>query len=60
MSVDHEGRLAARPERYSATTQDKPDRVPTMVVLSPDEQFLLVGSTLDELPSANPDGSAIV
>jgi hypothetical protein len=31
-----------------------------MVVLSPDEQFLLVGTTLDELPSANPDGSAIL
>jgi 6-phosphogluconolactonase (cycloisomerase 2 family) len=60
MSVDHEGRLTARPEGYSATTQDKPNRVPTMVVLSPDEQFLLVGSTLDELPSANPDGTAIV
>jgi hypothetical protein len=60
MSVDHEGGLTMRPERYSATTRDKPDRVPTMVVLSPDEKFLLVGSTIDELPTANPDGSAIV
>jgi WD40 repeat protein len=60
MSVDDEGMLTVRPERYSATTQDKPNRVPTMVVLSPDEKFLLVGSTIDELPSANPDGSAIV
>jgi hypothetical protein len=60
MSVDHEGGLTVRPERYSATTPDKPGRVPTMAVVSPDEQFLLVGSTLDELPSANPDGSAIV
>jgi hypothetical protein len=39
---------------------DKPGRLPTMVVVSPDEQFLLVGSSLDELPAANPDGSAIV
>jgi hypothetical protein len=60
MSVDDEGRLTVRPERYSVAPQDKPDRLPTMVVLSPDEKFLLVGSTLDELPAANPDGSAIV
>jgi hypothetical protein len=60
MSVDHEGSLTARPERYSVAPPDKPDRLLTMVVVSPDEQFLLVGSALDELPSANPDGSAIV
>ncbi len=59
MAVDHEGMLTARPDRYSAVPSDKPGRVPTMVLLSPDEQFLLVGSVLDELPAANPDGSAI-
>jgi hypothetical protein len=60
MSVDHEGTLTVRPERYSVAPPDKPDRLPTMIVVSPDEQFLLVGSSLDELPAANPDGSAIV
>jgi hypothetical protein len=59
MSVDHEGMLTARQARYSAAPSDKPDRVPTMVLPSPDEQFLLLGSVLDELPAANPDGSAI-
>lgn len=60
MSVDDDGGLTERPERYSAAPADKPDRLPTMVVVSPDEQFLLVGSSLDELPAANPDGTAIV
>jgi hypothetical protein len=31
-----------------------------MVVLSPDEKFLVVGTTFDELPTANPDGSPIL
>jgi hypothetical protein len=60
MSVDQEGSLTARPERYSVAPPDKPGRLPTMIVVSPDERFLLVGSSLDELPAANPDGSAIV
>ena len=60
MSVDAKGNLKARPERYSANTQDKTKRVPTMVVLSPDEKFLVVGTTFDELPTANPDGSPIL
>jgi 6-phosphogluconolactonase (cycloisomerase 2 family) len=60
MSVDGKGHLKARPERYSVNTQDKPDRIPTMVVLSPDEKFLLVGTTFDERPHANPDGSPIL
>src|SRR5262249_57612332 len=34
---------------------------PRMAVLSPDEKFLLVGTTFDELPSRkNPDGSMIL
>src|SRR5262249_40304711 len=49
-----------RPDRYSANTLDKSERVPTMAVLSPDERFLLVGTTFDELPHANPDGSPIL
>jgi len=60
MSVDREGRLTARLERYTVNTPDKADRVSTMVVLSPDEKFLLVGTTFDELPTANPDGSPIL
>jgi 6-phosphogluconolactonase (cycloisomerase 2 family) len=63
MSVDVEGKLKARRERYSVNTPDKPDRVPTMAVLSPDRKFLLVGTTFDEPPvlvGANPDGSPIL
>ena len=57
MSVNGEGKLMARPERYSVNTQSKTDRVSTMAVLSPDEKFLLVDINFDERPSANPDGT---
>jgi 6-phosphogluconolactonase (cycloisomerase 2 family) len=61
MSVDGEGKLTPRPERYSVNTMDWPNRVPTMAVLSPDGKFLFVGTTFDELPSRkNPDGSLIL
>ena len=63
MSVDGEGKLKARAERYTVNTQDKTDRVPTMAVLSPDGKFLLVGTTFDR-PIAHvgtyPDGSPIL
>jgi 6-phosphogluconolactonase (cycloisomerase 2 family) len=63
MSVDREGRLAARKERYTVNTKEKTDRVPTMAVLSPDGRFLLVGTTFDQ-PIAHtgtyPDGSPIL
>ncbi len=57
MSVNGQGKLTARPERYSVNTQHKTDRVCTMGVLSPDEKFLLVDLNFDERPSANPDGT---
>jgi 6-phosphogluconolactonase (cycloisomerase 2 family) len=61
MSVDKEGNLTPRPERYSVGTMDWPNRVPTMAVPSPDGKFLLLGTTFDELPSRkNPDGSLIL
>jgi len=61
MSVDDEGNLTPRPENYSVSTTDWPNRVPTMAVLSPDERFLILGTTFDELPSRkNPDGSLIL
>jgi hypothetical protein len=60
MSVDSDGKLTARPERYTANTEDKPDRVPTVAVLSPDEKFLVVGTTFDEPATSNPDGSPIL
>lgn len=60
MSVDDQGMLTARPEGYTVNTMDKPNRVSTMVVLSPDEKFLLVGTTFDQPPTANPDGSPIL
>jgi 6-phosphogluconolactonase (cycloisomerase 2 family) len=60
MSVDAEGKLKARPEGYTVNTPDKPLRVSTMVVLSPDEKYLVVGTTFDEPAKANPDGSPIL
>jgi len=61
MSVDSEGKLTPRPERYSVNTTDWSNRVPTMAVLSPDGKFLFVGTAFDELPSRkNPDGSLIL
>lgn len=63
MSVDREGKLTARKERYTVNTKDKTDRVPTMAVLSPDGKFLVVGTTFDQ-PIAHtglyPDGSPIL
>jgi hypothetical protein len=60
LSVDSEGMLTPCPEGCTAVPPDKPGRVVTMLVLSPDERFLLVGCSLDELPATNPDGSPIV
>jgi 6-phosphogluconolactonase (cycloisomerase 2 family) len=60
MSVDAVGKLTARPERYTVNTHDKPNRVSTMVVVSPNEKFLFVGTTFDEPATANPDGSPIM
>ncbi|WP_411093731.1 beta-propeller fold lactonase family protein, partial [Streptomyces sp. 049-1] len=60
MSVDGEGRLSARPEGYTVNTADKLLRVSTMVVLSPDGKFLVVGTTFDQPAEANPDGSPIL
>ena len=63
MSVSSDGKLTPRMERYTANTPEKPHRVPTQAVLSPDEKFLLVGTTFD-LPIAisgtYPDGSPIL
>src|SRR5262245_12007829 len=63
MSIDGQGKLTPRPERYTVNTPDKTDRVPTMAVLSPDGKFLLVGTTFDR-PIAHtglyPDGSPIL
>jgi len=62
MSVHGEGKLTARPERYTVNTHDKPNRVPTMVVISPDEKFVFVGTTFDEpivSTGLYPDGSPI-
>lgn len=60
MSVDAEGRLTARAEGYTVNTPQKLRRVSTMVVLSPDEKFLVVGTTFDQPADANPDGSPIL
>ena len=60
ISVDDEGQLTARPERYTVNVDGKPNRVATMVTLSPDGKFLLVGTTFDEPAKPNPDGSPII
>jgi hypothetical protein len=60
MQTGDDGMLTARPDGHPATPGDKPGRVTTMLALSPDEKFLLVGSSLDELPAANPDGTPIL
>ena len=60
LSVDDAGRITARPERYTVNLEDKPNRVATMVTLSPDAKFLLVGTTFDEPAKPNPDGSPIL
>jgi 6-phosphogluconolactonase (cycloisomerase 2 family) len=60
MSVSDAGRLSLRLERYSVNVPGKDNRVATMATLSPDGRFLLVGTTFDEPPMANPDGSAIL
>ena len=63
MSVGGDGKLTPRMERYTANTETKLNRVPTMSVISPDGKFLLVGTTFD-LPIAisgmYPDGSPIL
>src|SRR5262249_38544038 len=63
MSVDAEGKLTARPERYTVNTHDKPHRVPTMVVGSPNENFVCVGTTFVQPITPTglyPDGSPIL
>src|SRR5262249_21772420 len=63
MSVDGEGKLTPRPECYTVNTHDKPNRVSTMVVVSPDEKLVFVGTTFDEpivSTGVYPDGSPIL
>jgi 6-phosphogluconolactonase (cycloisomerase 2 family) len=63
MSVDRQGKLTLRPERYTVNTRDKTERVPTMAVLSPGGKFLIVGTTFDLPPVLSgqyPDGSPII
>jgi 6-phosphogluconolactonase (cycloisomerase 2 family) len=60
ISVDANGKLSPRPERYTVNTHDKPDRVSTMVAIAPNGRYLFAGTTFDEPASANPDGSPIL
>ena len=63
MSVHADGTLTARPERYTVNTHDKPNRVSTMIVVSPNEKFVFVGTTFDEpivSTGLYPDGSPIL
>ena len=60
LSVDNDGILTTRPEGYTAVPQDKPARITTMVTLAPDERYLLVGSSIDESPGMDSDGSPVL
>jgi hypothetical protein len=60
MSVDEEGMLTARPERYTVNTMEWPNRLATMAALTADEKFLVVGTTFDEPAKTNPDGTPIL
>ena len=60
MSVDEDGKLSPRPERYTVNTTAKTNRIATTGTLTPDGKFFLVGTTLDEPARANPDGSPIL
>ena len=63
MSVSGNGKLTPRMERYTCNTPEKPHRVPTHGVLSPDGKFLLVGTTFDvpiAISGTYPDGSPVV
>src|SRR5262249_56287320 len=48
LSVDADGQLTGRPERYTVNTHDKPDRISTMVVVAPSGRHVLLGTTFDE------------
>ncbi|MBY0284580.1 MAG: lactonase family protein [Sphingomonas sp.] len=52
------GKLTLRTTGYSVNTATKTDRIPTQLVLSPDQKFLLVDILFDFRPAANADGSA--
>jgi 6-phosphogluconolactonase (cycloisomerase 2 family) len=60
IAVDEDGRLHHRPQCYTVNTHDKPNRVATMVTLTPSGRYLFVGTTFDEPASTNPDGSPIL
>jgi 6-phosphogluconolactonase (cycloisomerase 2 family) len=60
LSVDSEGKLTQRLERYTVNVSGKPNRMSTMVALTPNGRHVLVGTTFDEPASANPDGSPIL
>lgn len=57
-TVAEDGKLKLRPQHRSVDTAQKPGRVATQAVLSPDSRFLLVDILFDAHPAANPDGSA--
>ena len=60
LSVDADGKLSPRPERYTVNTMDKPNRVATMAALTADEKFIVVGTTFDVPVEPFPDGSPIL
>jgi 6-phosphogluconolactonase (cycloisomerase 2 family) len=58
ISVDGGGMLSVRPESYTAAPPDKPGRLNTMVVVDPNDRFLIVGSSIDQFPTVDANGTA--
>lgn len=53
-----DGKLSLRPIKRTVDTTTKVGRIPTQLVLSPDQRFLMTDVLFDAHPAANPDGSA--
>lgn len=51
------GKLIRHRAQYSVNTRAKSDRVPTQIVISPDNKYLLADILFDKRPGTKPDGS---
>ena len=55
-----DGKLTQSGNSYTVNTGEKNDRVPTEIVLTPDNKFLMVDILFDKRPGMNPDGTPIL
>ena len=54
-----DGKLTQKGGSYTVNVGDK-HRIPTEIILSPDNKFLMVDILFDQMPGKNPDGTPIV